>query len=629
RHRESTESVPRDISMAIRKVNGQVSRKEKALKVQLEAVKEKEKANKEAEAKAAKTLEAIKSHTEDFTNRAQKSREALAALEDAVSAHVGKGEDLQRAKSAWKMLADKVDNMTANLTAQRNESTVKIDAIKQALNKTEAEVEKEKAKRNEAEKAMNEAEAQLAQLGDIKKTKAQEHEKLEAEMHAARDAMQKHQLLLDDAIAAVDAAAAQADQATKQAKVLDNEHEEQKQGLMMLKAVRGSIDSFYHKLQALSESMEETHGETSKSAPERMKEDPNLKPSLESYNAMVQSFHDLHAFSSKLYGTIQPAVTQIKHNAFSEILVECDPGENLEREADESKDFTKLQEACGSGLWKAVGLARLRFPAFEGKEEKEDQWWDESVEETNLLVEEEAAPAPPQESEAEESEPIQPTSQQGNEETEEQTNPTDKMEEPLNPTDKTEEPVNPPDKTEEPVNPPDETEEPVNPADKTEELVNPTDKTEEPLNPPDKTEEPVNPTDKTEEPVNPTDKTEELLNPADKMEEPVNPPDKTEEPVNPPDKTEEPVNPTDKTEEALNPSEKTEEPLNPMEEPLNPTDKTEEPLNPSEQEDLLGTSGNEDEERPSPSGQENKDKPLSHSEDSQEDLDPFAEESEE
>lgn len=146
------------------------------------------------------------------------------------------------------------------------------------------------AKRNEAEKAMNEAEAQLAQLGDIKKTKAQEHEKLEAEMHAARDAMQKHQLLLDDAIAAVDAAAAQADQATKQAKVLDNEHEEQKQGLMMLKAVRGSIDSFYHKLQALSESMEETHGETSKSAPERMKEDPNLKPSLESYNAMAPRF---------------------------------------------------------------------------------------------------------------------------------------------------------------------------------------------------------------------------------------------------------------------------------------------------------------------------------------------------
>eukprot|EP00913_Durusdinium_trenchii_P029606 g27750.t1 len=350
--------------MAIRKVNGQVSRKEKALKVQLEAVKEKEKANKEAEAKAAKTLEAIKSHTEeprghrsqtnqtlpfvlqepntsvsvwldqhgasawtaeDFTNRAQKSREALAALEDAVSAHVGKGEDLQRAKSAWKMLADKVDNMTANLTAQRNESTVKIDAIKQET---------------------SEFDAQLAQLGDIKKTKAQEHEKLEAEMHAARDAMQKHQLLLDDAIAAVDAAAAQADQATKQAKVLDNEHEEQKQGLMMLKAVRGSIDSFYHKLQALSESMEETHGETSKSAPERMKEDPNLKPSLESYNAMVQSFHDLHAFSSKLYGTIQPAVTQIKHNAFSEILVECDPGENLEREADESKDFTKLQDGA-------------------------------------------------------------------------------------------------------------------------------------------------------------------------------------------------------------------------------------------------------------------------------------------
>lgn len=55
---------------------------------------------------------------------------------------------------------------------------------------------------------------------------------------------------------------------------------------------------------------------------------------------MVKGFHELKALNPELYGTISTVVVQIKRNAFAGILLQCDPGETLEKEAVTTKDFS-------------------------------------------------------------------------------------------------------------------------------------------------------------------------------------------------------------------------------------------------------------------------------------------------
>ena len=37
-------------------------------------------------------------------------------------------------------------------------------------------------------------------------------------------------------------------------------------------------------------------------------------------------------------------MAQIKHNTFAALLLQCDPGEKLEMKAEETKDYTELQD---------------------------------------------------------------------------------------------------------------------------------------------------------------------------------------------------------------------------------------------------------------------------------------------
>ena len=53
--------------------------------------------------------------------------------------------------------------------------------------------------------------------------------------------------------------------------------------------------------------------------------------------------------SRQLAGSIRDAVAQIKRNTFAAILLQCDPGEKLEMEAEDKKDFSDLQE--GGTCW--------------------------------------------------------------------------------------------------------------------------------------------------------------------------------------------------------------------------------------------------------------------------------------
>jgi len=43
-------------------------------------------------------------------------------------------------------------------------------------------------------------------------------------------------------------------------------------------------------------------------------------------------------------GSIRDAVAQIKHNTFAALLLQCDPGEKLEMKAEETHDYTELQD---------------------------------------------------------------------------------------------------------------------------------------------------------------------------------------------------------------------------------------------------------------------------------------------
>ena len=53
-----------------------------------------------------------------------------------------------------------------------------------------------------------------------------------------------------------------------------------------------------------------------------------------------------------------------------------DPGEEMEKEAEKKNNFDELQEKCGTGLWKVVGLSRLSFPTYNGASEQVEEWWD-------------------------------------------------------------------------------------------------------------------------------------------------------------------------------------------------------------------------------------------------------------
>ncbi|CAL1162217.1 unnamed protein product [Cladocopium goreaui] len=109
---------------------------------------------------------------------------------------------------------------------------------------------------------------------------------------------------------------------------------------------------------------------------------------------MVGTFYALHGLDAELYGSIQDAVAQIKRNTFAAILLQCDPGETLEMQAEEKNDFKDLQEKCGTGLWKAAGLKRKKFPTFKGQSARiTDAWWDASLEDPETETNSESEPS--------------------------------------------------------------------------------------------------------------------------------------------------------------------------------------------------------------------------------------------
>ncbi|CAL1162228.1 unnamed protein product [Cladocopium goreaui] len=277
-------TVPLAVNAAIRKVNGRVSRKMKALKAQMEAVKLKQTAAESAlEEKKAK-LEAVENKSNEYSAHAKKAREAFAALEDAMEVHSSKNNDFEKAKEEWKTLDASVLEATEALGEKKEKAMKAQEEKEEELKGMEKALDDKKTERDEAEKTLKEKEDKLKEAGDFKKNKADEHDKAEAAMHEARKALDKNQLLLVTAIDALKMATAEAKAATHHAKILEEEHGDEKKGLEMLMKVRSAILSFYGKLDELTVSMENQIAENPDAvASEIMKADPHLKPTFEGY----------------------------------------------------------------------------------------------------------------------------------------------------------------------------------------------------------------------------------------------------------------------------------------------------------------------------------------------------------
>eukprot|EP00438_Fugacium_kawagutii_P017178 Skav229169 [mRNA] locus=scaffold1381:358338:363365:+ [translate_table: standard] len=319
-------AIPLAVNVAIRKLNGQVSRKltlslRKALEAQMEAVKAKETAAEQAKQKRNATLEAVAFHNAEFSRHAERARCC----------------GVRRPAEQWKALDASVSEATEALNESKAEVEKVIEEKNQEqcgeastgwlataaiwnrgigeLRKMQMALDEKKAKRDEAENVLKEKEVALQKAGEFKQTKAgpsrcrclkaraKEHDEAEAEMHKARQALEKNQMLLDQAADALAVATAQEKEAKEQAKILEEEHGKQKKGLEMLRTIRSSILAFYEKLDKLTASMENQMAENPDAlAAQMLRKDPHLKATFEGYNEMVEGFYKLDEADAEMYG---------------------------------------------------------------------------------------------------------------------------------------------------------------------------------------------------------------------------------------------------------------------------------------------------------------------------------------
>ena len=334
--------------------------------------------------KASQTCRAVDVTNVLLSSPAQeaKAQQALIALESSTQAHDAKSRDFEQSLGVWQGLSDEVKNLTAEVDEAEVVMVAQRQAMEEDLRVRKQYLGKKQAARDEAEKVMMEKKAEAEAAGQLREQHEAEREQAEVAMHQARTALKAQQEILDEAIASLEVATAEAAKATSQKDHLDAIYQKQSQSLDMLMRVRREIGEFYKDMDALTVRMEKDADEQPNvPAPELLAKNRYLRACLESYNDVVIAYREVLTFDENLYGMIQPAVAEIKQNAWSAILLQCDPSEQMEIKAEASNDFAELQEKCGSGLWEAAGVHRLRFPAYRGVHEHVEEWWDKDLEE--------------------------------------------------------------------------------------------------------------------------------------------------------------------------------------------------------------------------------------------------------
>lgn len=133
--------------------------------------------------------------------------------------------------------------------------------------------------------------------------------------------------------------------------------------------LRNSVQSYYDSTDLMTKSMEASlakltggEEESTKKPWDLMREDENVKKSMVSYNLMVGQFCRLFFENKDIYTLVAESTREIHENAQAAWLLQCDPEEELEEEWKKSGSVEKLNEHCGVGLWKHLGVERQNFP---------------------------------------------------------------------------------------------------------------------------------------------------------------------------------------------------------------------------------------------------------------------------
>mmetsp|Transcript_128942 Transcript_128942/g.181887 ORF Transcript_128942/g.181887 Transcript_128942/m.181887 type:complete len:126 (+) Transcript_128942:908-1285(+) len=110
-------------------------------------------------------------------------------------------------------------------------------------------------------------------------------------------------------------------------------------------------------MEATLRQQKDSGADGAKPAHELVREDPNVKASMEGYNEMVIAFRRLHSFNKEFYDFMAGSIQEIHENANAAYALQCDPTEELEMEGKEI-----YQQKCGRGMWKDLKLERFSFP---------------------------------------------------------------------------------------------------------------------------------------------------------------------------------------------------------------------------------------------------------------------------
>ena len=248
-------------------------------------------------------------------------------------ANATSSQDYEQALAAFEGVREEVRKMSEDVEKSERTMLEKQQTMEQDLAEKKRRLADKEASLEEAEKTKEAKRAEAEEAGQLVDKHKSGHEEADSALHAARAALEEQQTLRDEAIASHDIAKAEVIEAAKQKEELEKKHRREQESLELLKKVKREIEDFYKDTDALQASVAKEEARNPEvPAHELLAQSPKLKPALVSYNDVVKAFLEVfvHEADHLLYGTIQPAVAQIKRNSWQEILAVCDA--DVERE---------------------------------------------------------------------------------------------------------------------------------------------------------------------------------------------------------------------------------------------------------------------------------------------------------
>eukprot|EP00435_Cladocopium_sp_Y103_P056238 s84_g18.t3 len=252
-------------------------------------------------------------------------------------------------------LAKKVEEEIKRLMQEKMQGNLKL-----------AEMRKKKVlKGEEVEKLATET----AAAGGIARSAQEAAEKADAKFKEAEKKCETQKSLAEKAAAHATMAQAEYGQAKDEASNAELEVQNRMATKTQVLELRNSVQSYYDATDLMTKSMEASlakltggEEESTKKPWDLMREDENVKKSMVSYNLMVGQFRRLFFENKDIYTLVAESTKEIHENAQAAWLLQCDPEEELEEEWKKTGSVEKLNEHCGVGLWKQLGVERQNFP---------------------------------------------------------------------------------------------------------------------------------------------------------------------------------------------------------------------------------------------------------------------------